>query len=227
MKNYLLVLLSVMILGILLTPNLSEADTSNKSEVVNADLANIETMKLPELGDVSELLLEDIADTAAISYRATPAATTYVSASNLATPAADYYVTATSSSVVKNPGANIYHTSKMLYAHNSPDLFGNLASLVVGSTFTVSESGVITTYRVSDKRVFQKIDNTTLYLCYDNNYSDCHGSNQLSQIVNYARYINEDLVRTASHTISMMTCSGTSYGNGDASHRLVIFADKI
>ncbi len=103
--------------------------------------------------------------------------------------------------------SDIYRTGKFIYAHNSSNLFGNLKYLNIGDVFTITESGVAQKYQVIDKVIYEKADNGYL-----------NGSKRLTKEVEI--YAN-------GHDISIMTCSGTAYGNGDASHRLVLFANAV
>lgn len=98
---------------------------------------------------------------------------------------------------------------KFLYGHNSAAVFGDLVYLGVGSVFMVSYAGVTSTYQVNEVQIFEKTSATTL---------SSNGLNyRMSAIVNgKGRY---DMV--------LMTCYGTMYGNGDASHRLVVFANRV
>ena len=80
----------------------------------------------------------------------------------------------------------------------------------MNSIFTLTENGLTTTYRVTGITVFEK-NPTTKTL-------------QLNGSGSYMRPLVENAM---GHSVALMTCSGTSYGNGDASHRLVVFADKI
>ena len=62
------------------------------------------------------------------------------------------------------------------------------------------------TYNVSERVVYEKTDAYSL---------------------NGSRAVMKNLKNSAyGHDFALMTCYGTSLGNGDATHRLVIFADK-
>ena len=121
----------------------------------------------------------------------------------------NYTVTVVSDSIVSSGLSyhDVYRTGKFIYAHNSSNLFGNLKFLNIGEDFTITESGVLRHYRVMDKVVYEKSANGLL-----------NGSKAVTKEVEY---------NANGYDISMMTCSGTAYGNGDASHRLVIFANAV
>ena len=98
---------------------------------------------------------------------------------------------------------------KFLYGHNSSAVFGNLASLSVGNVFTVSYNGVSTNYQVQEIVLYEKTSATVLTV---------DGKDYKMRAVANGR---------GKYEMVLMTCAGTSYGNGDASHRLVIYANAI
>lgn len=98
---------------------------------------------------------------------------------------------------------------KFLYGHNSSRVFGGLYGVGVGSVFTVVYNGVSTNYQVQEAVTYEKASGTTLSV-------DGVVYNMRSIVKGLGRY---DMV--------LMTCAGESYGNGDASHRLVIYANAI
>ena len=102
---------------------------------------------------------------------------------------------------------------RFLYGHNTADVFGGLTSLGVGSTFSVTYGGVTTNYQVAKIVIFEKnVENGRL---------------QLNGAGNYMRAVANAKSDGVQYGLSLMTCYGTSYGNGDASHRWVIFANAI
>ncbi|MBQ3474446.1 hypothetical protein IJH24_03430 [Candidatus Saccharibacteria bacterium] len=120
----------------------------------------------------------------------------------------NYTVTSVTSEIVEYPSYyDIYRTGKFLYAHNSSNLFGSIGYLNRGDVFTITECGVARSYRVMDKIVYEKAANGLL-----------NGSKAVTKAVEF---------EANGYDISMMTCYGTMYGNGDASHRLVLFANAI
>ena len=101
--------------------------------------------------------------------------------------------------------------SKFLYGHNSSAVFRGLYNMVVGNTFKVTYGGVTKTYRVAKVVIFEKNGNLL----------------QIDGSGNYMMSVSKAKFQGTAHDLSIMTCYGTPYGNGDASHRLVIFADEI
>lgn len=102
---------------------------------------------------------------------------------------------------------------KFLYGHNSGAVFGGLAGLGEGSTFSVTYGGVTTNYAVAKVVIFEKNAET--------------GKLQLDGFGDYMLSVVNARSERVQYDLSIMTCSGTSYGNGDASHRLVLFAYAI
>ena len=103
--------------------------------------------------------------------------------------------------------------ARFYYGHNSGAVFGGLPNLGVGSTFTITYGGVVRTYRVAKTMIFEKnVSNSRL---------------QLNGEGNYMKSVAGAVSGGVQYDVSLMTCYGTSYGNGDASHRFVIFANAI
>ena len=100
-----------------------------------------------------------------------------------------------------------------LYGHNSWNVFGSLVNVPAGSVFSVTYGGVVTNYQVTQVVIFEK--NTG------------NGLLQLNGGGNYMRRVANATHDGVQYDLSIMTCYGTSYGNGDASHRLVLFANAI
>lgn len=103
-------------------------------------------------------------------------------------------------------------SSKFLYGHNTANVFGGLYNMSVGNTFSVTDDGVTKNYQVKAIVIYEKVNDYTLRL---------DGKDIKMNIVAKARY------NGTNYDLSLMTCYGTSYGNGDASHRLVLFANAI
>lgn len=102
---------------------------------------------------------------------------------------------------------------RFLYGHNTANVFGGLTSLGVGSTFSVTYGGATTNYRVTKVVIYEKNAST--------------GRLQIDGAGNYMRPVANAKSDGVQYDLSLMTCYGTSYGNGDASHRWVIFANAI
>ena len=102
-----------------------------------------------------------------------------------------------------------FYNNKFLYGHNSANVFGFLPSVGVGQTFTLTYNGVTTTYQVMEKVEYAKASPTTLSL-NGREYSMAY----------IAKGMNK-------YSLTLMTCSGQSLGRGDATHRLVLYANAI
>ncbi len=103
--------------------------------------------------------------------------------------------------------------SRFYYGHNTGAVFGGLYGLGVGSNFSIYNGGVLHNYRVSKVVIFEK--------------NTANGRLELNGSGNYMKSVAEARSGGVQYDVSLMTCYGTSYGNGDASHRLVIFANEF
>ncbi len=114
-----------------------------------------------------------------------------------------------------------YNDGTFLYGHNSPEVFRTLYYVNRGEIFSVTYGGVTKNYRVEDKIIYRKIDKYNLKV--DDNSSYINGQDvPMSAVAG-----GYDKKGGKKYNIALMTCYGDSYGNGDASHRLVIFANAI
>lgn len=218
MKKYLLMIIFSSFVGIFSNPEILSASNSvSVSGLNNAGI--VETVAKPVVKDV----------TPAVSYVA-PAENyspsynysdySYDEPASSKTSTTEYYepaygavsepdyisfwVSAYTNSIEVNPSYyDIYQTGKLIYAHNTSDLLYNLNYLYAGDIVKINGN----LYKVSDRVVYEKTDDYSL---------------------NGDRSVMRKLKNNAyGHTFALMTCYGTYYGNGDASHRLVIFADAM
>ncbi|MFV0485269.1 MAG: sortase domain-bontaining protein [Candidatus Saccharimonadales bacterium] len=90
---------------------------------------------------------------------------------------------------------------------------GGLSSLPVGTKFSVTVNGATTNYQVSKKQV---------YCDYSNPTHPC--SNYSEPVLNMYDAINP--ARQGAN-LALMTCAGSSIGNGDATHRLIVYATRV
>ena len=211
MKNYIMIILATLITGIML----------NNTNVVKADISTDisfapETTSISALDTITEKETEEIASSANISVKTTKKTATVVkTTSNVP----NYTISAVDASIQKNPGTVIRRANKLVYAHNSNNLLGSIKNLTTGSTFTLTENGVTTTYKVAESQIFEKTSSNTLALCASG-YTNCSGSYYMSGLQN-ARFNGK------SYSIALFTCDGTSLGGGDATHRRVVFAYQV
>lgn len=113
--------------------------------------------------------------------------------------------------IFNNSSYNSYN--QYIFGHNSSNIFGNLAGLPIGTTFSVTVNGQTSNYRVSLKEV----------VCdYSNPSHPC--SNYSEPVLNM-----HDAVYPSRKgaNLAIMTCAGASIGNGDATHRLLVYATKF
>lgn len=212
MKNYLLILLLTLGLSLFATAFTPELNT----ELEVAPEYNYAT----EVALLSEITPAEEIETSEIAAANTVSAPTKTSTSSTAS-GIDYYAISTSSTGedCNNLASDqVYHVSNLLYAHANR-AFKNLKYFTIGTTFTVSENGIISTYRVSEIRYFKKINATTLNLCFDG-LENCQGQNQMG-LIKKGRFLDENSNQKA-YSIALMTCAGVN-----DSHRLVVFANKI
>ena len=102
-------------------------------------------------------------------------------------------------------GATSEMQGKFFFGHNSANLLSGLANLGFGSTFKITKNNTTKTYQV--KKVIVVPNDATL----------------LRNMPSIAKAQYQGV----SYGVSIMTCAGTSYGNGNATHRVLVFADTI
>ena len=121
----------------------------------------------------------------------------------------NFTVTVATGEIVEYPSYyDVYRTGKFIYAHNTSGLFANLPYLKYGEIFTITEGGLTQSYQVMDIGIYEK--------------------SQANGLLNGSRAVTKAVEFEANgYDVSMMTCYGTMFGNGDASHRLVVFANAI
>ncbi|MDO4747358.1 MAG: hypothetical protein Q4A70_03420 [Candidatus Saccharibacteria bacterium] len=103
--------------------------------------------------------------------------------------------------------------ARFYYGHNTGAVFGGLVNYGVGSSFSIYYGGVMHNYRVAKVMIFEKN--------VSNGHLELNGSG------NYMRSVADARSGGVQYDVSLMTCYGTSYGDGDASHRLVLYANEI
>lgn len=217
-----MILLLSSFIGIAANPELLMAsDSVSLTGVSNSGV--VETVMLPEPTTTTE----SATPTSGVTPVATAQASTPVVAPTPApAPVAPTYVAPTNSIQVAGRNLAIVDVNsttvdsgnhvnkygeKFLYGHNTTAVFGGLYNLKAGSVFTVTYGGVMKTYQVQQVVIFEK-----------NN-----GLLQLGGAGNYMLSVSKARYGGVGYDLSLMTCYGTSYGNGDASHRLVLFANAI
>ncbi len=105
------------------------------------------------------------------------------------------------------------YDGRFLYGHNSNNVFGGLKNLSNGATFTVTLNNETVTYRIVEKVIFEKNQET--------------GKLTLNGAGSYMNNVARAKYNGSQYDLSIMTCHGQSLGHGDATHRLVIFANRI
>ncbi|MBQ8991820.1 hypothetical protein IJ103_02025 [Candidatus Saccharibacteria bacterium] len=110
-----------------------------------------------------------------------------------------------------------------LYGHNTANVFGGLQYLSVGSQFTVTLNGNTKTYQIvgSDLQTKSHFEGETIITTKMTGMTVKTKMKIMKAITAYGEYGGNY------YDYILMTCAGTSYGNGDASHRLVLFANAV
>lgn len=154
MKNYLLVLLAVLGIGILLGQCSSKTDEILATDTVNAnEVAEIQLFS--ELEEADELAVEQISETANISQPIYHNYTSFVQAVQPAAPSILNYNVVNRPAITKDPGYTINKTGKLIWGHNDANLLLSALSLRAGSVFNVTdENGVVNSYTVSSTRIY-------------------------------------------------------------------------
>lgn len=209
MKSYLLILLSAFGLSFLISSYAPEINQDVLATPVSNQEQSVEL--LSEKTEVEKTEVAELTDTANIttSYRATS-----VRANSGAPQSYTITQVLPDEYLVASPSyRDIYRTKKLVYAHNSNNLFGNLRYLGVGSTINLTENGVTTSYTVSAISHFTKVPyngGENLVEC-NTNYTSCGSDVQMGIIMRTAK----------GHKLALMTCDG---GAGTP-NRLILFVD--
>ena len=207
MKDYIIILLTVLSTSILLG-NPTPVKTNFTTEVADNVISASEATFLSEMDEISEIEISEITTKATTS--------TPVTTSTTSSKVKNYTITKIDTEIEQNPTNYIHRLNKLVYAHNSNDLLGSIKDLEVGETFTLTENGTVKTYKVAEVKIFAKSGSKTLSLC-TSGYENCEGTYYMSTLIN-AR------INGKTYDAALFTCDGTSLGNGDATHRRVVFA---
>lgn len=93
---------------------------------------------------------------------------------------------------------------KFLYGHNSPEVFKSLPNLPIGSNFAVKINNQTTRYVIKKTITLTKADTKRFMFAIAN-----------------GRYLGQ------TYSLSLMTCAGSPRPNRDATHRYIVFADRV
>ena len=110
----------------------------------------------------------------------------------------------TAGNTLVDPGNKAAAYGRMVYGHRGT-AFGNIANLPIGSSFTITRNGATENYVVAGAVTLDK--STTSRFMYS--------------LTNQASYKGQ------TYSLVLMTCAGAPGDNGDASHRLMLFVEKI
>jgi LPXTG-site transpeptidase (sortase) family protein len=95
------------------------------------------------------------------------------------------------------------YRGQFYYGHNSAQVFGGLANLSVGSTFTINLDGTDYYYRIA--KIETVVNDDTL-------------ASNMKKVASGKDY------NGAQYDVTLMTCAGTPYGDGNATHRTIVYA---
>ena len=173
---------------------------------VSEDISLLDAVDSPEKASDIEISGDFKAPVVARSYttsRSTSTRTNYIS---ILGRTIDIFV---SNDTTINAGSKVaryingnYH-GQFYYGHNYSYVFGGLANLAVGSTFTINLDGIDYNYRVA------KVETVA---------NDDVLSKNMRKIAAGKDY------NGTQYDASLMTCAGTPYGNGNATHRTILYA---
>ena len=96
------------------------------------------------------------------------------------------------------------YKEKFLYGHNTETVFGMLKNLPIGSTFSVTEDEIESNYQIASSITLEK-----------------------SETARFMNALVDGRYKGNRYDLVLMTCAGESLGGGDATHRLIVFANRI
>lgn len=216
MMKRLFLLLIFSLIGVIVNPSILAA---NKIEKINS----------PVLNDPETIIEEKIIEAQitneieSLASKKQPETSTYIAPNNITIMEKTVPLIQTGSTEIVYDYAASRYGEKFIYGHNSAAVFGVLYSAGVGQSFSTTMNGITKNYMISDIVVYEK--NQSNYLLQLNG----RGNYMNSVAAAIKKSINESTsqVTLSYYDLSIMTCYGIMLGGGDATHRLVIFANEI
>lgn len=129
-----------------------------------------------------------------------------------------------SSSTLIDAGSQVgLYGGHFLYGHNTANVFGGLSQMGIGDYFTVTLGGETKTYQVvnQDLQAKSHFEGEVIRQTTVSNMRVLTSMKIMKAITAYGEYNGNY------YDYILMTCAGTSYGNGDASHRLILMANEV
>ena len=222
MKKRLFLIPILLLIGIF-TPAFSVADQS--VVITDIDDAGVETILPTKAEEVKPVQAVTVTPRVTTATQTTPAQTP-VTTPNTGQQTDSIQIAGKNLNIVtvddtaKDSGNHVNRYKKgnydgrFLYGHNSTTVFVGLKNLKIGSTFTVRLDGEQNTYKITKIIIFNKnVAKGTIELTGDS--------------TNYMGQVAKAKFKGTQYDLSIMTCHGQSLGGGDATERLVIFANKI
>lgn len=227
MLKHLMIILFSAFLGIIGAPEVLMASEDFLPNGLNSEKI-VETVQIEEEPPVEEPAPEPVQTNTVTAYNTTPVV-----------PAPVYQAPAVPANRIEIGGRTIEiidsndtrndagkyvarYNDRFMYGHNSSVVFDVLYRVGIGSTFSVTYGGVTTMYQIKNIIIYRKTGDTSLRV--EDANSDINGEDVAMK---YVAKEGREKENGRKYSIALMTCYGTSYGNGDASHRLVVFANAI
>ena len=156
MKNYIISILILVGLGFLTSPLVTNAKADISPDFATEAEESEEDIVFENKENIAKADVAEIATSAKISTPVTTARAT--KASNATSGSINYTITNHPNAITSDPGNYINKVGKLVYAHNDANLMFSALSLKSGSTFTITDSGVAKTYRVTRTQIISKAE---------------------------------------------------------------------
>lgn len=183
---------------------------------------------------VSEVKVTDIVEDFAVYepvYEVAEARETYETYEVFDTPSYDRIDIAgnsvpifySSDTLIDSGGQAGLYGEHFIYGHNTANVFGGVANLEIGDYFTVTLSGTTKTYQIvsADLQTKTHFEGDVVRKTTMSGMTIMTTMKMMKAITAYGEYNGNY------YDYILMTCAGTSYGNGDASHRLILMANEV
>lgn len=226
MLKRLMIILFSAFLGIIGAPEVLMASEDFLPNGLNSEKI-VETVQIEEEPPVEEPAQEPVQTNTVTTYNTTPVVSTPVYQAP-AVPANRIEIGGRTVEIIdsndtRNDAGKYVarYNDHFLYGHNSATVFDVLYRVGIGNIFSITYGGVTTNYQIKNIIIYRKTGDTSLRV--EDANSDINGVDVAMKYVAKG----QEKRNGRQYSIALMTCYGTSYGNGDASHRLVVFANAI
>lgn len=193
--------------------------SANKEEI--ALKKNLEEAKKTEVEEISNQFESDepvysapvaqIASNTTTSNTTTQAQPSYIYPNQIAIGGNIIPIFYSSNTAIDAGGQVGLWGSHFMYGHNYSNIFGILAYLPDGTRFTVTLNGETKNYQIVGRAILDYTDPSRPDYAQKHMYS--------LAVLGAYQGISYDYI--------MMTCAGQSLGGGNATHRLIVFANEV